>query len=279
MASITKYKMNGYDCYKLVDASVGRRLQYAIKIDKFTERQWLAAHDNVMKCLSPEDRQDLTSKKLKETVFMWLNTPKESKTNAKLTGINVKGLGIEAKGETSIRKVAQSYLSDFCQPEINSQTAISRAERQCRIVLSFLEGNKVVFYSQLKRDVIKKYPEWRSGSAADTINQELRRLGAIIRYGVKYCEWKERYLLDGMKVKATTENTKAIRPFDIPEVKAILSWLMANAEITGNWYLHDMALLSVCTGLEAKALSLLTPEWFKWDLGILRVYDNWLAAL
>jgi site-specific recombinase XerD len=229
-----------------------------------------------MQCLSPEERRDITSKKLKEAVTLWLNTSKEGKANAKQTGIKIQG--IEAKGETGIKKVMDSYLSDFCQPEINSENAISKAKRQCQLMLSFLEQNKIFLYSHLKRDIIKKYPEWRRKSA-DTINQELRRLGSVIRYGVKFCEWKERYLMDGVRVKATTENTKTIRPFEISEVKNILGWLMANADTTGNWYLHDIALLSVCTGMEAKALSLLTPEWFKHDLGILRVYDKLVSGV
>jgi hypothetical protein len=144
-------------------------LQFSVKLDKFTERQWLAAHDCVMKCLSLEDKRDITSKKLKETVALWLNTSREGKTNAKQTGINVRG--IEAKGETSIKKVMESYLSDFCQADINSDSAISRAQRQSRLMLSFLEKNKIFLYSQLKREIIKKYSEWHKKSA-DTINQE-----------------------------------------------------------------------------------------------------------
>jgi len=280
MASITKYVNDGYECSKLVDTSTGNRLQYAIKLDKFTERQWLAAHDDVMRSLSPENRIGMTSKKMKETVQTWLCTSREVKTNAKHTGIKLQA--IETKGEESIKKVVEKYLADFCRPETNSKNAISKAKRQCQLMLSFFEQCKVFNYSQLKRDIIKKYPEWRgkkNGSAADTINQELRRLGSVIRHGVKYCGWQEKYLLDGMRVKSTPQNTKAVRPFEIEEVKDILNWLATNAEKTNNWYLHDMVLLSVCSGMEAKALSLVKPEWFKMNLGILRVYDKLVSGV
>jgi integrase len=43
--------------------------------------------------------------------------------------------------------------------------------------------------------------------------------------------------------------------------------------------MHDMALLAVCAGLEAKALTLLQKDWFKTDLGILRVYDKLVSGV
>jgi len=156
------------------------------------------------------------------------------------------------------------------------------------MILAFLGENKIAYYSQLKQDIILKYAKWRNENrkngkkriiSADTVNKELNRLGAVIRHGVKYCGWQEKYLLDGVRVKPTPENTKAIRPFEIEEIKTILAWLKANAELKGNWHLHDMALLSVCSGLEAKALTLLKPEWFKLDLGILRVYDKLVSGV
>jgi len=283
MASINKYIIDGYECYKLVDTSTGRRLQYAVKLDKFTKQKWIAAHNEVMRNLNPEDRQGIVGVKLKEIVLKWLETPREGKVSAKQTGINVKGI-IEAKGEVSIRKVIEKYKLDFCNPEINSKNAIYKVSRHCRLLISFFEHNRIFHYSQLKREIIQKYPEWRkkengAAAAAETLNQELNRLGAIIRHGIKYCGWQERYLLDGLRVKSTSENTKTIRPFEISEIKTILSWLKANAEEVGNWYLHDMALLSICSGMEAKALTLLKPEWFKMDLGILQVYDKMVSGV
>jgi len=150
--------------------------------------------------------------------------------------------------------------------------------------LSFFEQRKISHYNKLRQEAIIEYIDWRNKkgggkAAADTINQELRRLGSVIKHGVKYCGWQERYLLDGVKVKPTPQNTKAVKPFEISEVKTILAWLKANADLTGNWYIHDMALLSVCSGMEAKALSLLTQEWFKMDLGIIRVYDKLVSGV
>jgi len=108
MASINKYMIDNYKCHKFVDTSTGRRLQYAIKLDKFTEWQWLTAHDAVMRSLSLEDRQDITSRKLKEIVLAWLQTPREDRASAKQTGIAIQT--IESKGEASIKKVVERHL-------------------------------------------------------------------------------------------------------------------------------------------------------------------------
>jgi len=282
-----RYKDREYDCYKLTDKSNANKvIQYAVKLNKYTENQWLAAHSEVMHNLSPGDRLKITSKTIKELVWAWLNTPKEGKISAKQTGIKVKA--IESKGEARIAKVFEDYLSDFCNPTINSETAIIKAKRQCFHLLEFFTEKRVSLYSQVKREHIAAYPEWRKCrrfdgregvASADTINKELNRLGSVIRHGVKFCGWQERYLLDGIRVKATTQNTKAIKPFGIAEVKAIFEWLRLWSERMGDWYLHDMLLLALCSGMEAKALNLLKLDWFKTDLGILQVYDKLVSGV
>jgi len=155
-------------------------------------------------------------------------------------------------------------------------------------LLEFLHSHKITEYENINRDIMARYPEWRNSNrrdgregqaSADTINKELYRLASIIKHGIKYFGWQERYLLDGIKVKATQENTKSVRPFEISEMKTIFEWLWNNAVNTGNWYLHDMLLLALCTGLEAKALHLLTKDWFKMDLGLLRVYDKLVSGV
>jgi len=215
----------------------------------------------------------------------WLNTPKEGKASARQTGIKLQA--VESKGEMSIARVVEMYLSDFCNPSINSDTAIKKAKRHCFHLMEFFKEKRIALYSGIRREHIAGYPEWRKckrfdgragNASADTINQELHRLGAIIRHGVKFCGWQEKYLLDGVKVKATTENTKAVKPFEISEVKTILSWLWQNAKKTGNWYIHDMALLAVCSGLESKALTYLQRDWFKMDWGFCGCMINWLAG-
>ena len=270
MASASIVEIDGMDYIQITDTSLGRRLQYAEKIGKYTQEQWLQAHNEVMQDIATEGGQNLTDKKLKEVVFSKLNPRKK------------------IKGEKSIKTVLTSYLSEFCQAEIKSKTAIERAQRQCYMLLDFLEKNSIFYYSQLKRDIINKYIEWRKNNriaggdkiiSADTRNQELRRLASLIQHGIKYHGWQERYLTEGIRVKFTKDNTKSIRPFEISEIKSILGWLRSYSERVGSWYLHDMALLSVCTGLEAKALNLLAPDWVKSDMGILRVYDKLVSGV
>jgi len=284
MAKVYKIKSNETEYNRLQDTSSGRRIQYLIKLDKFTAKQWLTAHCAVMQAMTPAERHSIGPSQIKKLAQQWLNSPKEVKVESKATGIKV---NLPTKAEAKIDAVVQSYLSDFCRPGINTESAMDRARRNCKVLSDFLNECRVNDYSELTRAMLAKYPAWRnknkSGSktvaAADTVNHEINRLAAIIRHGVKYHNWQESYLLDGIRVKPTVQNTKAVRPFEIAEIKNILKWLLENAEKTGNWYLHDMALLAVCSGLEAKALSLLKPDWFKINLGILRVYDKLVSGV
>ena len=285
MASVNKYTLGGYERAKLTDTTFGRRIQYAIKIDKYSPKQWITAHNSVMTALTPPQRRSLSNKQIKLLAENWLITPKEVREQAKVTGIAVMP---ETSYGISFAKVIEKYMEDFCRPGINSETAMVKAKRQCAMLAEFLRSHRITEYDQLNRNIMTQYPEWRSSNrkdgragvaSADVIKKELYRMAAIIKHGVKYYGWQERYLLDDIKVKATQENTKSIRPFEISEIKTIFDWLWKNAEKTGNWHLHDMLLLAMCTGLEAKALHLLTKDWFKMELGVLRVYDKLVSGV
>lgn len=159
MASANIIKIDGMEYIRVTDTSLGHRLQYAAKIDKYTKKQWIAAHNEVMQSIEPHKKQALTNKEMKKIVMSWLDAPKESRTNAKLTGININR--IEAQAEMSIKNIVGSYLSEFCLPEINSQAAMAKAKRQCGILLDFFKKHGISNYIQLKRDIVKTYPEWR----------------------------------------------------------------------------------------------------------------------
>jgi integrase len=185
-------------------------------------------------------------------------------------------------------KMVEKYISECYKPGMHLPAVLHRTEIQCKIILDFLASYKIAKYSELTRNIVLQYPAWRNThrkdgrpapASADTINKELDRMGAIIKHGIKFCGWQERFLLDGIKIKRTPENTKAIKPFKIEEVKAIFKWLREYSERTSNWHLHDMLLLSVSAGLEAKALHYLCKEWFNLDLGILRVYDKLISGV
>jgi len=285
MASINNITDKGVERARLTCTSYGRRVQYLVDIGKYKDKQWIAAHNAVMTALTPAQRKNLLNKQIKELACEWLATPKEVREQARAVGLSVMP---EAKFTMNFAEVAGKYLEDFCRPGMNSETAMIKAKRQCNILLEFLHSHKITEYESLSRNIMAGYPEWRNANrkdsrngaaSADTINKELYRLAAIIKHGIKYYGWQERYLLDGVKVKATQENTKSVRPFEIAEVKAIFEWLRDNATKTGNWHLHDMLLLALCTGLEAKALHLLAKDWFKMDLGVLRVYDKLVSGV
>jgi|GEM_PF-1648719 len=277
MAKASSFMYNGYLCHRLTDKKAGRNLRYSIKIDKYTANQWIQAHEAIIDAIPLSERKNATGKQMRELCERWLAMNRSERAASVANGIDLSDM--ENPIEASLKNVFIAYLNDFCRPEENSATSITNTKRQCSFIMRFLENCKITYYSQLNRDIVKSYPSWRNAKGAGTTNKELQRFAAVIRYGVKYHKWPELYLLDGIRVRHTQENTKSVRPFEIPEVKAILAWLAANAEKTGNWYLHDMALLSVCSGMEAKALSLLAPEWVKKDLGILRVFDKLVSGV
>jgi len=276
--------MGGYECHRLTDKTAGRNLRYSIKLDKYTAKQWMQAHNAIMQALTPEQRKSISAGQIRELALEWLASPKEARAAANESGLNVK---LNAPVEKSIEQVFSEYISDYSKIGINSQT-MRKTKGQIGHLSFFFAQNKINLYSQLKREHIAAYPAWREhtrfdrrrgAAGADTVNKELMRLGAVIRYGVKFCGWQEKYLLDGVRVKATPQNTKAVRPFEIAEIKAIMEWLRNYSERIRGWHLHDMMLLALCSGLEAKALNLLKPEWFKMNLGILRVYDKLVSGV
>lgn len=281
MAHITKYKVDGYECYRLTDVYAGKRFQYAIKLSSFTKTQWLKAHNAVLQAV--EKSQGITSKQLKMLVQKYLEAPKDTQVKARLSGIG--GQSVSALAEVPMQSVFAAYLMEYTQAGINTDTMQINANRQCARLQEFLKEKGVYNYSDLKRNIVAQYPAWRNAhrydnrssaeAGADTVNKELNRLAAVIRHGIKYHGWQERYLLDGIKVKATTTNTKAVRPFELDQVKAIFKWLRER----GNWYLHDTVLLALCTGMEAKALDKMRRDWFKPDIGILRVFDKLVSGV
>ncbi len=284
MARIYKIKAKNKNYIRLRDTASGRWIQYLVDLKQATAKQWLAAHSSVMQAMTPAERQSASNSLIKRLAQEWLNSSKEVKAEVKAAGLKISHLLTNA--EAKIDTVFESYLSDFSQPGINSPTAIERSRRQCGVLLAFLNEIKINEYSKAQRETFAKYPEWRNLhnryhaiASANTVNQELNRMAAIIRFGVKYHNWRERYLLDGIRVKPTLQNTKSIRPFSISETKTILEWLRKHSENIGGWHLHDMILLALCAGLEAKALDKLSKDWFKIDLGILRVYDKLVSGV
>ncbi len=286
MAKIYKIKAKNKNYSRLRDTATGRLVQYLVDLEKATAKQWLTAHSSIMQALTPAERQSTSNSQIKQLVQEWLNSPKDLKADARTAGLKISHLLTNA--EAKIDAVFKSYLSDFSRPGINSATAIERANRQCGMLLEFLGESKIKEYSKMQRETFAKYPEWRNShkrhctkniASANTVNQELNRMAAIIRFGVKYHDWRERYLLDGIRVKPTPQNTKSIRPFSLNETKIIFEWLQMHSGAIGGWHLHDMILLALCTGLEAKALDKLSKDWFKIDLGILRVYDKLISGI
>lgn len=286
MASINKFTNNGYEQYRLTDTSFGHRVQYLVNIAKHSPKQWLQAHNAIMQSLTPAQRAKLTNKQIKRFAWEWLQAPKEARAQAKALGFAVPQ---EIAVETNLKSVLDKYMLDYSNSGANSKTAIENTERNINMLREFFECICVENYSELTRGHVASYAEWRKrnrkgakigkGTSAETINKELTKLGAVIRFGVKFHGWQERYLLDGMKVKKTAENTKTIKPFTIDETKTIMKWLYDESIAKNDFYIHDMVLLSLCMGLENKALSNLKREWFQIEENVLVVYDKIISGV
>jgi predicted glutamine amidotransferase len=136
MASVNKVKDRGVERHKLTDTSFGRRAQYFVNLEKHSAKQWISAHNGVMQSLTPSQRKTLPSGQIKKLAAAWLDSPKEARIQAKASGLTVER---EAALSEDVEAAARKYLDDYCKPRMNSATAISKAKRQCLLVLAFLQ--------------------------------------------------------------------------------------------------------------------------------------------
>lgn len=165
------------------------------------------------------------------------------------------------------------YLADFIETAKAKDYWKIQVQRQICTIKKWLSGQDIVFYNDLTRKKARAYIEWRGKRSASTLNKELLRFRAVIRFAEKFLGQPPNYAFEGINVGETSENTKLVVPFSIDECKRILKWLKKHP------YYHDMILLMLLTGMESKAITLMTREWWHIKGKLLFVFPQKISGV
>lgn len=169
--------------------------------------------------------------------------------------------------------ILEGYLNDFKKTAKAKDLWKTQVEKQISTVKQWLESQKIVYYEDLTRDKAVNYAEWRGKKSASTVNKELLRLRAIMKFASRYLELPQNFAFEGINVSETSENTRLVTPFSIAECKKILKWLKKTP------YFHDMILLMLLTGMESKAASLMAREWWHLKEMLLFVFPQKISGV
>lgn len=169
--------------------------------------------------------------------------------------------------------IFHEYLTDFCKIAKAKAIWKVQVERQVRTMAEWFCDQKIVYYGDLTREKARAYTEWRGKKSASTLNKELLRIRAIIKYAEKFMGLPANYAFDGINVAETSENTRLVVPFSIEECKKLLKWFKKYP------YYHDMLLLMLLTGMESKAATLMTKEWWNVKEKLLFVFPQKISGV
>jgi integrase len=155
-------------------------------------------------------------------------------------------------------EILRDYLADFRETAKAKEKWKTQVERQISTLEKWFSMQQIVYYSDLTREKARSYAEWRGKKSASTVNKELLRIRSVTKFAERFLELPPNFAFERINVPETTENTRLVVPFSITECKQILNWLDKKP------YYHDMILLMLLTGMESKAVSLMSKGW--WDI-------------
>lgn len=293
MAWVQSDTVNGKEYFTLCDNVAGRKIRYRINVKHYSKAKWERAHDAVLSCLDVATLGTVDAKGIKIRVQDFLDSPVDVQQQVKDSRrISTRAYAPPSPGAITWEALMGSYLEEFTATSGTCPLWQQAVKKQVETVLAFLSSRGVRTYDQLTRETAREYPAWRGSFrwptdtrdkekavSAEIIKKELIRWACAIRYGVRHYGIQERYTLEGVQAKRTTENTKLVTPFTIQECQAILKNLSERAENEKSWYTHDTVLLALLTGMENKAISNMTREWWLLDLGLLRIYDKAVSGV
>jgi len=165
------------------------------------------------------------------------------------------------------------YLADFTKTAKAKDSWKIQVEKQIFTIKQWFRSQKIVYYSDLTREKARSYADWRGKKSASTVNKELLRLRAVIKFAERFLGLPPNFAFDGITVRETSENTRLVTPFSITECRKILEWLKKKP------YFHDMILLMLLTGMENKAISLMTKEWWHLKEKLLFVFPHKVSGV
>jgi len=169
--------------------------------------------------------------------------------------------------------IFEDYLTDFIKTAKAKEYWKVQVERQINTIKNWFSSQKIIYYGDLTREKARCYATWRGKKSASTINKELLRIRAILKFAERFLGQAPNFAFDGLNVAETSENTRFVAPFSIEECKNILQWLKKYP------YFHDMILLMLLTGMESKAVSLMTREWWNIKEKVLFVFPQKISGV
>jgi integrase len=170
-------------------------------------------------------------------------------------------------------EILDDYLTDFVKTAKAKNHWKIQVERQVRTIKAWLSNQEIVYYGDLTREKARGYAEWRGKKSASTLNKELLRLRAIIKFAEKFLGQAPNFAFEKINVAETCENTRLVVPFSIEECKILLKWLKKYP------HFHDMILLMLLSGIESKAATLITREWWNIKEKMLFVFPQKISGV
>jgi integrase len=171
-------------------------------------------------------------------------------------------------------EILGAYLEDFMGTAKAKDYWKVQVKRQINTLERWLFAENIVSYGDLTREKARAYAEWRGKKSASTLNKELLRFRAVIKFAEKFLGSPPNFAFEGINVLETMENTRLVVPFSIAECNKILRWLKKKKP-----YFHDMVLLMLLTGMESKAITLMTKEWWHIEEKMLFVFPRKISGV
>ncbi len=172
------------------------------------------------------------------------------------------------------KDVLKDYLADFMTTAKAKELWKTQVEKQISTIKKWFSSQKIVYYNDLTREKARSYAEWRGKKSASTVNKELLRIRSIMKFAERFLGLPPNFSFESINVRETSENTRFVAPFSIAECKEILEWLSKR-----KLYFHDMLLLMLVTGMESKAATLMTREWWHLKEKLLFVFPTKISGV
>jgi integrase len=169
--------------------------------------------------------------------------------------------------------ILDDYLADFLKTAQAKEYWKIQVQRQVLTLKNWFLSQKITYYGELTREKARNYAEWRGKRSASTMNKELLRIRAIIKFAERFLGQQPNFAFERINVAETAENTRLVVPFSIEECKNLLKWFNKYP------YYHDMLLLMLLTGMESKAVSLMCKEWWYIKEKLLFVFPQKISGV
>jgi len=170
-------------------------------------------------------------------------------------------------------EILRDYLIDFRKTAKAKDKWKTQVERQIDTLKKWFFKQKIVYYGDLTREKARSYIDWRGKKSASTVNKELLRIRSVANFAEKFMGLPPNFAFERINVAETTENTRLVTPFSIQECKLILGWMAQKP------YYHDMILLMLITGMESKAVSLMSEDWWNLKTKMLFVFPQKISGI